>query len=182
MIDERRDRVQGARFFTKLDLRNGYYLIRIKEGDEWKMAIRTRYGNFKYKVMPFGFANAPETFQNMINDILREYLDQGVLAYLDDILIYPKNKDEHVALVRKVLQRLKENQLAVVAHKSIFHASEVEFLGYKVNQGGQRMSERKVESITTWEPPRNIKDCNDHSSYRVDRVPIDFHEYICVDT
>ena len=108
--------------------------------------------------MPFGLANAPATFQNMINNILREYLNQGVLAYLDNILIYSKNMDEHVVLVRKVLQRLKENQLAVAAHKSIFHASEVEFLGYIVNQAGLRMSRRKVESITTWETPKNIKD------------------------
>ena len=86
--------------------------------------------------MPFGLANAPATFQNMINNVLREYLDQGVLAYLDNILIYSKNMIEHVALVRKVLQRLKDNQLAVAAHKSIFHAKEVEFLGYLVNQDG----------------------------------------------
>ena len=158
LMDELRDRVQGARIFSKLDLRDGYYLIRIKEGDEWQTAFRTRYGHFEYKVMPFGLANAPATFQNMINDILREYLDQGVLAYLDDILIYSKSMDEHVALVKKVLQKLKENQLAVAAHKSIFHASEVEFLGYMVNQEGLRMSERKVESIATWETPKNIKD------------------------
>ena len=108
--------------------------------------------------MPFGLANAPAIFQNMINDILREYLDQGVLAYLDDILIYSKNMEEHVGLVKKVLQKLKENHLAVAAHKSIFHALEVEFLGHMINQEGLRMSERKVESITTWETPKNIKD------------------------
>ena len=157
-MDELTDREQGARFFTKLHLRDGYYLICINEVDEWKTAFRTRYGHFEYKVMPFGSANAPATFQNMINDILREYLDQGVLAYLDDILIYSKDMDEHVTLVNKVLQKLKENQLAVAAHKSIFHASEVKFLGYMVNQEGLRMSKRKVESITTWETPRNIKD------------------------
>ena len=94
--------------------------------------------------MPFGLANAPATFQNMINDILREHLDQVVRAYLDDILIYSKNMDEHVTLVKKVLQKLKESHLAVAAHKSIFHAPEVEFLGYMVHRNGLRMSERKV--------------------------------------
>ena len=158
LMDELRDRVQGARFFTKLDLRDGYYLICIKEGDEWKTGFRTHYSHFEYKVMPFGLANTPASFQNMINDILREYLNQGVQVYLDDILIYLKNMNEHVALVRKVLQKLKENQLAVAAHKSIFHASEVEFLGYMVNQDGLRMRESKVESITTWKTPKNIKD------------------------
>ena len=157
-MDPLREQVKGATIFTKFDLQDRYYLIRIKVGDEWKRACRTQYGQFKYKVMPFGLANAPATFQNMINNILREYLDQGVLAYLDDILIYSKNMDEHVALVRKVLQKLKENQLAVAGHKSIFHASEFEFLGYMVNQEGLKMSERTVESITTWETPRNIQD------------------------
>ena len=159
-MDELRDRVQGAKFFMKLDLRDGYYLIRIKEGDEWKTAIRTWYGHFEYKVMPFGLANlnALAMFQNMINDVLREHLDQGVLAYLDDILIYAQTMEKHVVLVRKVLKKLKENKLAIAAYKPIFHAMEFEFLGYMVNQEGLQISKRKVESITTWESPRNIKD------------------------
>ena len=87
LMNELRDRVAGAKIFTKLDLRDGYYLIRIKEGDEWKTAFRTRYGHFEYTVMPFGLANAPATFQNMMNEVLREFLDQGVVVYIDDVLI-----------------------------------------------------------------------------------------------
>ena len=100
LMNELRDRVCGAKIFTKLDLKSGYNLIRIKEGDEWKTAFRTRYGLFEYKVLPFGLANAPATFQNMMNEIFRDMIDLGVVIYLDDILIYSENKQDHVALVK----------------------------------------------------------------------------------
>ena len=91
-MNELRDRVRGAKIFTKLDLKSGYNLIWIKEGDKWKTAFCTRYGLFEYKVMPFGLANAPATFQNMINEIFRDIIDFGVIIYLDDILIYRENE------------------------------------------------------------------------------------------
>jgi hypothetical protein len=92
LMDELRDRVVGCEWFTKLDLRDGYYLVRLKdEESEIATTMRTRYGNFKYKVMPFGLVNAPATFQRMMNTILRPLLDQGVVVYLGDILIYTKS-------------------------------------------------------------------------------------------
>ena len=91
LMNELGDRIRGAKIFTKLDLKSGYNLIWIKEGDEWKTAFRTRYGLFEYKVMPFGLANAPATFQNMMNEIFRDMIDLGVVIYLDDILIYSEN-------------------------------------------------------------------------------------------
>ena len=109
-MGELKDRVAGATIFTKLDLKDGYHLLRIREGDEWKTAFRTRYGHFEYKVMPFGLVNAPATFQAMMNKILREFLDHGVVVYLDDILIYSKNEEEHIELVKKVLDRLANHQ------------------------------------------------------------------------
>src|ERR1700733_5870265 len=105
-MGELKDRVAGATIFTKLDLKDGYHLLRIREGDEWKTAFRTRYGHFEYKVMPFGLVNAPATFLAMMNKILREFLDHGVVVYLDDILIYSKTEEEHIELVKKVLDRL----------------------------------------------------------------------------
>jgi len=110
LMSELRDHVADATIFTKLDLKDGYHLIRIKKSDEWKTAFRTRYGQYEYKVMPFGLANTPATFQRMMNKILREVLDQGVVVYLDDILIYSKTDAEHVARVKKVLSRLMEHQ------------------------------------------------------------------------
>src|SRR5258708_26233804 len=110
-MTELRDRVEGATIFTKLDLKDGYHLLRIKEGDEWKTAFRTRYGHYEYKVMPFGLVNAPASFQAMMNTILREFLDHGVVVYLDDIFIYSKSKEEHIELVNKVLAKLEAHDL-----------------------------------------------------------------------
>ena len=87
LMQELQDRVQGARWFTKLDLKNGFNLIQMKEGDEWKTAFRTRYGLYEFQVMPFGLTNAPSTFQDMMNHVFSNMLDLGLIAYMDDILI-----------------------------------------------------------------------------------------------
>ena len=99
-MNELCNRVHGAKIFTKLDLKSAYNLIWINEGDEWKTAFRMCYGLFEYKVMPFGHTNTPATFQNMMNEIFRDMIDLGVVIYLDDILIYSKNEQDHVALVK----------------------------------------------------------------------------------
>ena len=106
LMNELHDRVCGAKIFTKPDLKSGYNLIRIKQVDEWKTAFRTHYGLFEYEVMPFELDNPPATFQNMMNEILRDMIDLGVVIYLDDILIYSENAQDHVALVKRVLERL----------------------------------------------------------------------------
>jgi hypothetical protein len=90
-ITELRDRLLRAKIFTALDLRDGYYLIRIKKGEEWKTAFRMRYGHYEYTVILFGLTNALATFQELINNVLRTYLDIFVIAYLDDILVYSEN-------------------------------------------------------------------------------------------
>ena len=100
------DRIGKAKYFTSLDLRDGYNLLRIAPGEEWKTAFRCRYGLFEYKVMPFGLCNAPAAFQHLTNDVFREYLDQFVVVYLDDILIYSNTLKEHKRHVRMVLERL----------------------------------------------------------------------------
>ena len=115
------DQLQQAQVFTKLDLRNAYHLMRIREGDEWKTGFNTPTGHYEYCVMPFGLTNAPAVFQAMINDILRDFLDQFVYVYLDDILIYSPDISSHRNHVSQVLQRLLENQLYVKAEKSEFH-------------------------------------------------------------
>ena len=102
-IDELQDRLIGAKWFTAIDIRDAYYRIRMKEGEEWKTAFRTRWGHYEYQVMPFGLTNAPASFQELINDTLREYLDTFVLAYLDDILIFSTDYKQHVQYVWIVL-------------------------------------------------------------------------------
>ena len=93
-------RFRRAKIFTKLDLKSAYNLIRIKEGDKWKIAFRMCYSLFEYKVMPFELANAPAMFQNMMNEILRAMIDLGIVIYLDNILIYIENDQDNVALVK----------------------------------------------------------------------------------
>ena len=93
LMQELQDRVQGAQWLTKMDLKNGFHQIRMKEGDEWKTAFRTRYRLFEFQVMPFSLTNAPSTFQDMMNHVLSNLLDAGVIAYMDDILIYAKSEE-----------------------------------------------------------------------------------------
>ena len=158
MMTELKDRVKDAQIFTKLDLKDGFHLIRIRQGDEWKTAFRTRYGIYEYKVMPFGLVNAPATFQTMMNEILREFLDDGVVVYIDDILIYSKDPENLTTLVRKVLQRLREFQMAISLEKSVFHVKAVDFLGYVVATDGVTMNEKKVETIKAWKPPTSVRE------------------------
>jgi len=158
LMQELQDRVQGAQWFTKMDLKNGFNLIRIREGDEWKTAFRTRYGLYEFQVMPFGLTNAPSTFQDMMNHVLSDMLDVGVLAYMDDILIYAKSEEEHDRLVRGLLERLQQNGLAVSPEKCVWKAHEVEFLGYTIGRRGISMSRDKVEAVLSWERPSSLKE------------------------
>ena len=158
MMTELKDRVKDAQIFTKLDLKDGFHLIRIRQGDEWKTAFRTCYGLYEYKVMPFGLVNAPATFQTMMNEILREFLDNGVVVYIDDILIYSKDPENHTTLVRKVSQRLRDFQIAISLKKSVFHVKTVDFLGYVVATDGVTMNEKKVETIKAWKPPTSVRE------------------------
>ena len=107
LIGETLDRLSGSVIFTKLDLRDAYHRIRIKEGDEWKTAFRSRYGHFEYTVMPFGLTNAPATFQAYINEALKPLIDHICIVYLDDILIFGDDVEKHAEDVRKVLDRLR---------------------------------------------------------------------------
>lgn len=151
------EQLQQARIFTKLDLRNAYHLVRIREGDEWKTGFNTPSGHYEYLVMPFGLTNAPAVFQALINDVLREFLNQFVFVYLDDILIFSPDRDTHVRHVRQVLQRLLENHLYVKAEKSEFHANVVSFLGFVIAPGKIQMDPAKVSAVAQWPTPDNRK-------------------------
>jgi hypothetical protein len=155
-MTELQDRIRDAQFFTKIDLKNGYHLVRIKSGDEWKTAFRTRYGLYEFLVMPFGLCNAPATFQDIINHIFRDLLDQGLVAYIDDLLIYAATKDQHDQIVMEVLKRLRDNRLAISAEKCEWAKEEVEFLGYMIGRKGVRMSPEKVEGVLEWKPPKSL--------------------------
>jgi Reverse transcriptase (RNA-dependent DNA polymerase)/Retroviral aspartyl protease len=155
-IDELQDRLLGAKFFTKIDVRDAFYRVRMKEGEEFKTAFKTRFGLYEYQVMPFGLTNAPATFQKLINDTLKEYLDEFALAYLDDVLIFSKTYEEHVEHVRKVLTKLKEKDLPAKLSKCEFHKRTVTFLGYVVTQDGLSPDPEKVRAIEEWPEPEDV--------------------------
>ena len=146
-IGELQDRLANAKIFTKLDLRGAYNLIRMKEGEERKTAFRTRYGHYEYLVMPFGLTNAPATCQALINNVIRAHLDRTAIAYLDDILIYSENKEEHVSHVQTILECLSQARLLLKPEKCEFHKDSVEFLGFMVSTKGIRMSPEKIRAI-----------------------------------
>ncbi|KAG1952394.1 retrotransposable element [Pimephales promelas] len=145
--------LQGAKIFTKLDLRNAYHLVRIKEGDKWKTAFNTPVGHFENRVLPFGLVNAPAVFQALVNDVLRDILNVFVFVYLDDIFIFSPSLQVHVQHVRRVLKRLLENRLFVKAEKCVFHALSVTFLCSVVSAEGISMDPDKVRAVLDWAVP-----------------------------
>lgn len=149
--------LQGATIFSKLDLRNAYHLVRIREGDEWKTAFNTPLGHFEYLVMPFGLTNAPAVFQALVNDVLRDFLNRSVFVYLDDILIFSRSTEEHVQHVRQVLQRLLDNKLFVKAEKCEFHVTSVAFLGYILESGQVKTDPAKTQAVVEWPRPTSRK-------------------------
>ncbi|KAH7548622.1 reverse transcriptase [Bipolaris maydis] len=159
LITELMDRLQGAKWFTKFDVREGFYRIRIKEGHEWMTAFKTKYGLFEYTVMPFGLTNAPATFQSVINNALHEYLGIFVTAYLDDVLVYSSGtREEHVEHVKKVLRKLKEYKLYLQPGKCEFHTQETEFLGFIISTEGVKMNPKKIQTVQEWPKPKTVKD------------------------
>ncbi len=139
------EQLRKARFYTKLDLRSAYNLVRIREGDEWKTAFSTCTGHYEYLVMPFGLSISPAVFQSFINDVFRDMLNRQVVVYIDDILIYSDTLEDHVQHVRAVLQRLIQYQLFAKIEKCDFHQTSISFLGYIISPGGVAMDEGKVK-------------------------------------
>ena len=155
-IEDLFDQLRGASVFSKIDLRSGYYQLRVKEVDVPKTAFRTRYGHYEFLVMPFGLTNAPAAFMDLINRVFRSYLDQFVVVFIDDILVYSKDAQEHENHLRIILQTLRENQLFAKLSKCDFWLKEVSFLGHIVSAEGIRVDPVKIEAIVNWKPPRNV--------------------------
>lgn len=158
LIQETLMRLTKAKFYTKLDARGAYNLLRIAEGEEWKTAFRTRLGLYEYNVMPFGLTNAPASWQHFINDVLHEFLDWFCTAYIDDILIYSETLKEHRKHVRMVLEALREHGVELEIDKCEFHTSETKFLGLIISSSGVSMDPAKVQCILDWETPVHLKE------------------------
>ncbi|CAJ2628780.1 unnamed protein product [Trifolium pratense] len=155
-IDDLLDQLRGATVFSKIDLRSGYHQIRIRSSDVSKTAFRTRYGHYEFLVMPFGVTNAPAIFMDYMNRIFQPYLDKFVVIFIDDILIYSKDSQEHAEHLRIVLEILREKKLYAKFSKCEFWLSEVKFLGHVISQGGVSVDQSKVEAVLNWERPRSV--------------------------
>ena len=140
-IEDLFDQLKGESVFSKIDLRSGYYQLRVKEVDVPKTAFRTRYGHYEFFVMPYGFTNAPAAFMDLMNRVFHPYLDQFVVVFIDDILVYSKDAQEHEHHLRIVLQILRENQLFAKLSKCDFWLKEVSFLGHIVSAEGIRVGQ-----------------------------------------
>ncbi|XP_049382777.1 uncharacterized protein LOC125847126 [Solanum stenotomum] len=150
------DRLGKAKVFTKMDLRKGYYQIRIAEGDEPKTTCVTRYGAFEWLVMSFGLTNAHATFCPLMNKLFHPFLDQFVVIYLDDIVVYSNSIEEHVKHLCKVLKVLHDNDLCVKREKCSFAQPTVQFLGHTISHGEIRKDSDKVEAIRDWEASMKV--------------------------
>ena len=133
-IDNLFDQLRGSKYYTKIDLRTGYYQLRIREEDIPKTTFRTRYGHFEYTVMLFGLTNAPAAFMDLMHRVFRPYLDQFVIVFIDDILIYSWTPEEHERHLTIVLQTLREHKLYAKMSKCEFWMKEVKFLGLVVSK------------------------------------------------
>ncbi|GJP31427.1 hypothetical protein CLOM_g12258 [Closterium sp. NIES-68] len=157
-IDDLLDQLRGATVFSKLDLRSGYWQIRMADNSIHKTAFRTRYGSYEYLVMPLGLTNAPATFQAEMNHILRPLLDECVVVYLDDILIYSRDMKHHVDHLRRVFEILRRERFYVKLSKSEFALEKVQFLGHMVSAQGVHVDPKKIEAVRTWKTPENVKE------------------------
>ncbi|KAL0301589.1 UNVERIFIED_CONTAM: Retrovirus-related Pol polyprotein from transposon.6 [Sesamum radiatum] len=149
------DRLSRAKYFTK---RSGYWQVRIKKGDKAKTTVVMRYGAFEFLIIPFGLTNAPTIFSTMMNQVLHRFLDEFVVVYLDDIVVYSGTLAEHVEHLRQVLTRLREHELYAKVSKCSFAQETISFLGHIVERGRIQMDPKKVRAIEEWWPPSDVHD------------------------
>ena len=154
--DEMFDRIGEAKLFSKMDLKTGFHQIRMKPEDIEKTAFNTKYGQYEYLVMPMGLCNAPATFQSLMNSIFHDCLDEFLVVYMDDLLIFSKDKEGHYKHLEIVMSRLKENELYVSPKKCEFFEENIDFLGLLIGKDGLRVNPEKVEVLKTWPKPESV--------------------------
>ncbi|GJU35299.1 putative reverse transcriptase domain-containing protein [Tanacetum coccineum] len=154
-IDDLFDQLQGSSVYSKIDLRSGYHQLRVREEDIPKTAFRTRYGHYEFQVMPFGLTNAPAVFMDLMNRVCKPYLDKFVIVFIDDILIYSKNKKEHEEHLKQILELLKKEELYAKFSKCGFWIPKVQFLGHVIDSEGIHVDPAKIESIKDWTSPKS---------------------------
>ena len=155
-IEDLFDQLKGVGVFSKIDLRSGYYQLRVTDVDVLKTAFRTRYGHYEFLVMPFEFTNAPVAFMDLMNRVFRPYLDQFVVVFIDDILVYSRDEQEHEQHLKIVLQTLRKKKLYAKLRKCDFWLKEVSFLAYIMSTEGIRVDPTKIGAVVNWKPPQSV--------------------------
>ena len=168
-INDLFDQLKGASIFSKIDLRSGYHQLRIKDVDVHKTAFRKQYGHYKFLVMPFGLTNAPAAFIDLMNRVFRSYVDQFAIVFIDDILVYSEDREDHDTYLRVVLGTLRKEQLYAKLNKCEFWLNEVSFLGHIALKEGIRVDPKKIGVVVEWKPPRNVTEV--HKFPGTDRLP-----------
>nr|GFA74851.1 putative reverse transcriptase domain-containing protein [Tanacetum cinerariifolium] len=153
-IDDLFDQLQGSSIYSKINLRSGYHQLRVREEDIPMTAFRTRYGHYEFQVMSFGLTNAPAIFMDLMNLVCKPYLDKFVIVFIDDILIYSKNKQEHGEHLKLILELLKKEKLYAKFSKCDFWIPRVQFLGHVIDSQGIHMDPAKIKSIKDWASPK----------------------------
>ena len=150
------EQLRGVRVYSKINLHIGYHQLRVRKADIRKMAFRTRYGHFEFIVIPFGLTNAPAAFIDLMHRMFQPYLDQFVMVFVDNVLIYSKLEEEHKGHLRTIIQALRNHQLYAKFSKCEFWLTEVRFLGHMVSTSSVYVDQKKVEALMSWERPKLV--------------------------
>jgi hypothetical protein len=156
-IDVLFDQLVGAKVFSKIDLRYGYHQIKIRASDIPKTAFSTRYGLYEFLLMSFGLTNAPAYFMYLMNSVFMPELDKFIVVFINDILVYSKNKEEHAGHLHVVLRRLREHHLYAKLSKCEFWLKEIKFLGHTISQADIAVDPNKVQEVMNWKPPTTVR-------------------------
>jgi hypothetical protein len=157
-IDDLFDQLRGAYVFSKIDLWLGYHQLKVRECDIPKTAFVSRYGLYEFTVMSFGLTNASAYFMYVMNKVFMEYLDKFIVVFIDDILVYSRNEEEHEGHLHLVLQKLLDHKLYAKLSKCEFWLKQVAFLGHVVSKGGISMDPSKVQDVLSWKAPMSVSD------------------------
>ncbi|GJR09771.1 putative reverse transcriptase domain-containing protein [Tanacetum coccineum] len=149
-IDDLFDQLQGLSVYSKIDLRLGYHQLKVRNEDIPKTSFRSRFGHYEFQVMPFGLTNAPAVFTDLMNRVCKPYLDKFVIVFIDDILIYSRNKEEHVDHLRIILELLRKEKLYAKFSKCDFWINIVQFLGHLIDSQGLHVDPAKIEAVKNW--------------------------------